>query len=267
VYTVDQGSGDLQETYLAVIGGPWVTQDLSAMAHTPPVAAGTSPVAILHDGYVSVYTVDAGSGDLQETYLAVLGGPWVTQDLSKNYGTPAVAAGTSPTAVFHDGYTSVYTVDANNSGHDYGDLQETYLPAIGDRWATQDLTAKYSLPTALDGASPVALYHTGYTSVYYTDGQTGHLDEDYLPAISDPWSWNDLSGNYHTPDPLVQVPPSPLVHYAANGGLTWTSVYTVDTPPAADPIAEDIQETYLPAIGPGWTTQNLTTQRPDTPPW
>jgi hypothetical protein len=256
VYTVDNSGGDLQETYLPAIGDPWTSQDLSEKYGTPPVAAVTSPTAVFHDGYTSVYTVDAGSGDLQETYLPVLGGPWVTQDLSQKYGTPPVAAGISPTADFHDGYTSVYTVDAN-TGQGYGDLQETYLSAIGDPWVTQDLTVKYSLPSARLLASPVALYHTGYTSVYFLDGQSGDLEELYLPAISDPWSWNDLTANYGTPAPGQA--PSPLVHYAANGGLTWTSVYTVDGG------SNDLQETYLPAIGGPWTTQDLT-QKYGTPP-
>ena len=35
-----------------------------------------------------------------------------------------------PVALVHDGYTSVYTVDANPNGS-VGDLDETYLPAIG----------------------------------------------------------------------------------------------------------------------------------------
>jgi hypothetical protein len=247
----------LWEAYLAVLGGPWVSQDLSKNYHTPPVAGGTSPVAIFHDGFASVYTIDAGgngvgAGDLQETYLPVLGGPWTTQDLSQKYGTPPAAADTSPTVVYHDGFTSVYTVDAGSNIA--GDIQETYLPAIGDPWTTQDLTSKYSLPTAKVGISPVALYHTGYTSVYFADGQSGDLEELYLPAISDPWHWNDLTANYQTPKPNQN--PSPLVHYAVNGGLTWTSVYTSDS----TPIIGDLQETYLPAIGDQWSTQNLSTK-------
>ena len=47
--------------------------------------AGTEPVALVHCGWTSVYTVDAASGDLQETYLPALGQPWHTQDLSVNY--------------------------------------------------------------------------------------------------------------------------------------------------------------------------------------
>jgi hypothetical protein len=244
VYTVDT-DGDLQETYLPAAGFPgdsWNTQDLSAKYGTPTVMAGTSPVAILHDGYVSVYTVDT-NGDLQETYLPYMGDSWSTQDLSANYGTPTTD--TTPTVVFHDGFTSVYTVDTN------GDLQETYLPAMGDSWNTQDLSANYGIPTSKQGLGlgPTALYHTGYTSVYFLNGSSGDLDEAYLPAISGPWYWQDLTANYGTPVPNQS--PSPLVHYAANGGLTWTSLYTVDSG------SDDLQETYLPAMGDSWTTQNL----------
>ena len=244
VYTVD-ANGDLQETYLPGAGFPgdaWHSQDLSANYGTPKAMAGTSPVAILHDGYDSVYTVDT-NGDLQETYLPAMGGNWVTQDLSANYGTPQTD--TTPTAVFHDGYTSVYTVDTN------GDLQETYLPAIADNWVTQDLTSKYGAPASRQGTGlgPVALYHTGYTSVYYLNSSNSDVEEAYLPAISDAWQSQDLSANYGTPS--ADQTPSPLVHYAANGGETWTSLYTVDN------SSDDLQETYLPAIGGSWTTQDL----------
>ena len=64
------------------------------MPGTPAMLDDTNPVAVAHDGYTSVYTIDAGDsthtkGDLQETYLPALGGPWYTQDLSKEVGTPA----------------------------------------------------------------------------------------------------------------------------------------------------------------------------------
>ena len=252
VYTVDRSNGDLQETYLPGQGFPgdaWVTQNLSANYGTPPVMAGTSPVAIMHDGFVSVYTVDASDGHLQETYLPTLGGPWNTQDLTANYGTPPTS--TSPTAVFHDGYTSVYTVNENGN-----DLDETYLPAMGDAWNVQDLSANYDIPTVKQGMAPAALYHTGYTSVYFVD-QNGNVDEAYLGAITGPWQWQDLSENFGTPP--VDQPVSPLVHYAANGGLTWTSIYSVDSG------SLDLQETYLPAIGDHWTTQDLS-QLYGTPP-
>ena len=59
-----------------------------------------------------------------------------------------------PAALYHTGYTSVYTVDSD-SGH----LRETYLPAIGDSW----------------------------TSVFTSDLLSGALDETYLPALGSPW--------------------------------------------------------------------------------
>jgi Alpha-L-arabinofuranosidase B, catalytic len=265
VYTV-AANGDLWETYLPALGGPWYSQDLSSKYQTPKVLAYTSPVAIYHDGYTSVYTVDVGDpnlagGDLQETYLPAMGGGWVTQDLSQKYGTPEVEAGTSPTVVFHDGYVSVYSADASWPVNSYGDLQETYLPAIGDNWVTQDLTNNDNVPGVIYGATPMALYHTGFTSVYFSDWSTGGLDEAYLPAISDVWGWNGLSKTPGTPTPNEYLI-SPLLHYAPSGGLTWTSVFTIDSG------SNDLQETYLPAIGGSWTTQNLSAENPPgTPPW
>ena len=149
MYTVDSSDGHLQETYLPAMGDPWSTQDLSAKYGTPAVLPGTGPVALTHDGYTSVYTVDASSGDLQETYLPAMGGPWHTQNLSSEFGTPPTDV--TPTAVYHTGYTSVYTVDRSNDH-----LQETYLPLMGDGWSTQDLSANYGTPAAVAGTSPVA---------------------------------------------------------------------------------------------------------------
>jgi hypothetical protein len=71
-----------------------------------PGPAPTAGPAVVHDGYSSVYTVDASDGDLQETYLPAMGDPWKTQDLSANYGTPQVAEGAAPTALYHAGNTS-----------------------------------------------------------------------------------------------------------------------------------------------------------------
>jgi hypothetical protein len=249
VFTVDDSSYDLQETYLSNVGNTWATHDLHALAQTPSVMPGTSPVALYHDGYTSVYTVDSGTGDLQETYLAAIGGPWVTQDLTAKYHTPATNS--TPTAIYHDGYASVYTLDARTN-----DLQETYLPAIGDDWTTQNLTAIYQVPAALPNSAPAALYHTGYVSVYYISDSGGGLEEAYLTAIGGSWQSQALS---NTPTPAPPAP-SPLVHYAPNGGLTWTSVYTIDYGYG------DLQESYLPAIGDSWTTQDLTANPPGTPP-
>ena len=41
-----------------------------------------------------------------------MGDNWATQDLTEKYGTPVVAGNAAPSALVHDGYTSVYTVDA-----------------------------------------------------------------------------------------------------------------------------------------------------------
>jgi hypothetical protein len=254
VYTVDASNGHLQETYLPYIGDSWTTQDLSANYGTPTVLGGTSPVAIVHCGYTSVYTVDA-SDQLQETYLPAIGGPWSTQSLSANYGTPLTD--TTPTAVVHDagatgqaaacGFTSVYTVDQSSN-----DLQETYLPYIGDSWTTQNLSGNYGTPPVAPGTAPEALVHMNFTSVYTVDQGSDQLQETYLPAIGDPWSTQSLSANYGTPT-TVQTPVV-LLHPDTSGNLDWTSVYTIDG------SSNDLQETYLPNTGfPGdpWITQNL----------
>jgi hypothetical protein len=269
VYTVDSGTGDLQETYLPALGQAWHTQNLSTIYGTPPVMAGTEPVALVHCGWTSVYTVDAGSGDLQETYLAALGGGWTTKNLTVNYGTPPTNV--TPNAVFHtagapnagcSGYASVYTVDSSN-----GHLQETFLPNVGfpgDAWQTQDMTAKFGAPVALAGTSPVALVHCGWTSVYTADAGSGDLQETYLPAIGDGWTTQNLSANFGTPP--TSATPSAVFHTSGsdNSGSCpgYTSVYTVDSG------SNDLQETYLPNSGfPGeaWHTQNMTTQF-GTPP-
>ncbi len=243
VYTVDASNNHLQETYLPAIGQPWATQDLSGNYGTPAVAPGTEPVALTHDGYTSVYTVDASNGHLQETFLPALGQGWATQDLSANYGTPQT--GVTPTAVVHDGYTSVYTVDTSN-----GHLQETFLPALGQGWATQDLSTNYGTPQVLAGTSSVAVYHSGYTSVYTIDANHD-LQETYLPAIGQRWTSQDLSANYGTPQSTVT--PTAVVHAG------YTSVYTVDQ------SNNDLQETYLPAIGQPWASQDLSANY-GTPP-
>ena len=248
VYTVDASNGHLRETYLPKMGDPWSTQDLSAKYGTPSVRAGTSPSAVVHSGWTSVYTADTNQ-HLQETYLPAMGGPWSTQDLSAKYGTPTTDV--SPAAVVHDGFTSVYTADTNQH------LQETYLPAIGDPWSTQDLSAKYGTPQVAAGMPPVALYHSGYTSVYTIDLSDNHLQETYLPAMGDPWSTQDLSAKYGTP--AANQAPSALVHYDTSGGLTWTSVFTVDA------SNKHLQETYLPAMGQPWSTQDLSAKY-GTPP-
>lgn len=255
VYTVDSSNGHLQETYLPYMGASWVTQDLSAKYGTPPVKSGTQPVAVVHCGETSVFTVDASNGDLQETYLPAIGDPWTTRDLSADYGAPSTNV--TPTAVVHlagapgatatCGWTSVYSVDASN-----GDLQETYLPALGDAWSTQDLSTNYGTPAVLAGTSPVALVHCGWTSVYTVDTDN-QLQETYLPAIGGSWVSQSLSAKYGTP--LTATTPAAVVHYAGvtggAAGCGWTSVYTVDQ------SNNHLQTTYLPYIGASWGTQDL----------
>ena len=248
------------------MGDPWSTQDLSAKYGTPAVLPSTRPVALPHDGYTSVYTVDAGdsthaTGDLQETYLPAIGDAWSTQDLSAKYQAPKTISTTPGGAVSHSGYVSVYTVDAGDSTHAAGDLQWTFLPAMGDAWSTQDLSKKYGTPAVLPGTEPVALYHTGYTSVYTLDAggnsipdTKGDVQETYLPAMSDGWSTQDLTAKYSIP---TAQPPSleAGLHYDdTGGGLTWTSLFTIDASNG------HVRETYLPAIGDLWSTQDVTAQ-------
>jgi hypothetical protein len=281
VYTVNAKNGDLDETYLPAICAPncapgqgWSTQDLSATAGTPPVLQGTQPVALYHDGFTSVYTVDASDGHLDETYLAAICAPgcapgqgWVTQDLSATAGAPPTL--TTPSAVYHDGYVSVYTTDATS-----GDLQETYLAALctpgcaaGQGWATQDLTKYVGTPRVMVTTAPVAVLHDGYVSVYTVDASDGHLDETYLAAICAPgcapgqgWATQDLTKYAGAPPVMNYTSPVALFHDGFN------SVYTVD---ASD---GHLDETYLAAIcapncapGQGWATQDLSAH-PGTPP-
>ena len=259
VYTVTRSDRHLQETYLPALGAGWRTQDLSGLTSGPAVLAGTSPVAVYHDGYTSVYAVN-GADHLQETFLPALGAGWQTQDMKAKFGTPDTTV--TPAAVHHSGYTSVYTVDKGDDGPAAGDLQETFLQAIGDPWDTQDMSAKFGTPTVAPGTSPVALFHTGYTSVYTVDQGSDHLQETFLPAIGDPWTSQDMNAKFGTP-PTAETP-IVLLHADATGALTWTSVYTFNED------TDDLQETYLTAIGDPWVTKTLSATPPaadpDSPP-
>jgi len=258
VYTVDAQNGHLQETYLTTIGAKWKTQDLSAtggtLPGTPPVKPDTTPVAIVHDGYTSVYTIDAANNHLQETYLPFIGASWKTQDLSATGGTlPGTPPSkVTPTALYHDGYTSVYTIDASN-----GHLRETFLTGLGAKWQTQDLTAKTSAsgaPSAQPGTAPVALYHDGYVSVF-TVGVGHDIWETYLQAIGDSWAAHDLTKISNGPQTATTL--TAVYHDG------YTSVYA-----AGDPLRH-LWELYLPYIGATWKAQDLSTTGgtlPDTPP-
>ncbi|MEZ0113923.1 hypothetical protein ABH920_007957 [Catenulispora sp. EB89] len=240
VYTVDAANGHLRETYLPKLGDDWVSQDLSDKYHTPAVQAGTSPVAIVHSGYTSVYTIGPDH-HLEETYLIQLGQDWHTQDLSAKYLTPPTAV--TPTAVVHGGYTSVYTVDDVTR-----DLEETYLPAIGDDWKAQDLSAEYHTPPVAPGTQPVALFHTGFTSVYTVAEGSQHVWESYLPYLGDGWGVQDFTAKYQTP--VTSDTPAVLLHPASGGDL-WSSVFTVNE------FNDHLNESYLPKIGDDWTSHDL----------
>ncbi|WP_194925869.1 hypothetical protein [Catenulispora pinisilvae] len=240
VYTIDQSNGHLQETYLPKLGGPWYSKDLAA-AEGAPASANIKPVSIMHGGYTSVYTVDAGTGHVRESYIPALGQNWATQDLSAKYSTPATTV--APTVAVHQGWTSVYTINSN------GHLQETYLSAIGQPWYSKDLVPQSGTPAASLNTAPVALYHNGYTSVYTVDAGTGHLEESYISQLGASWTSQDLSAKYGTPNPAGNI--DALVHPDANQAMTYASVYSLDAG------SNQLQETYLSAIGSPWRTQSL----------
>jgi hypothetical protein len=149
----------------------------------------------------------------------------------------------------------VYTADTGT-----GDLQETYLPYIGDSWTTQNLTANYNAPPVLAGIAPAALVHMNYTSVYTVDAANGDLQETYLPATGDPWLTQSLTANYQTP--TTDQTPIVLLHPDASGNLDGSSVYMIDA------SSGDLQETYLSNVGfpaDPWITQDLSANY-QTPP-
>lgn len=254
VFTVNAADHTLEETYLPKNGQPWNTQSLSANFGTPPVAAGTTPAAVFHDGYTSVFTINAADNTLQETYLTAIGQPWHTQNLSASYGTPPVAAGTSPAPLVHTSasgvlnFTSVFTINAASDT-----LQETYLPAIGQPWHTQSLSANNGTPAVAIGTSPLPLYHTGYTSVYTINAADNTLQETYLPQNGQPWHTQNLSANYGTPPVAINTSPVAVVHPDPSGVIDFASVYTLN---ASD---NTMQETYLAAVGQPWHTQAMPT--------
>jgi GH25 family lysozyme M1 (1,4-beta-N-acetylmuramidase) len=217
VFTVNAADGHLQETFLARVGGAWATQDLSAAAGTPSVAG--QPVTVVHDGLTSVFTVNASNGHLQETFLARVGGAWVTQDLG------AVAVGQTPSVSVHDGFVSVFTVTAA------GQIQETYLSRLGAAWVTQPL------PGAAVAPYTSVVTHDGYVSVFaVTTG--GRVQETYLARLGVAWVTQDLGAA------AVAQAPSVVMHDG------YVSVFTVTA-------AGRIQETYLARLGTAWVTQAL----------
>jgi hypothetical protein len=244
-------------------------------------ATTVSPAVVVHDGYTSVFTVNAGTGHLEETYFTP-GQPWRTQDLSAMVGIPA-ASGT-PAAVVHGIYTSVFTVNASD-----GHLQESFF-SWGQPWHTQDLSAIVGIPAA--GSAAAVVHDGGYLSVFTANAGTGHLQETWLPPTA-PWHTQDLSAIVGTP--AVAGSPAAVVHgaylsvFTANAGtghmqesfFSWGQPWhtqdlsaIVGIPAAAGipaPVVHDggylsvfttnaggghLQETYLPPSGP-WHTQDL----------
>jgi hypothetical protein len=209
---------------------------------------------VFHGGYVSVYTVNAADNTLQETYLPKIGNAWVTQNLSANYGTPPVAAFSSPAALYHTGYTSVFTVNAADNT-----LQETFLPAIGQPWATQNMSAKFGTPPVAAITSPAPVLHTDasgvldFTSVFTVNAADDSLQETYLSAIGKPWVTQNLSAGAFSPAVASGTSPVPLYHTG------YTSVFTVNA------FDGTLQETYLSQNGKPWVTQNLSVNY-GTPP-
>jgi hypothetical protein len=265
-YTVadnfDSGDpGDLEQYYLPEGSTTWSVLDLTAAAGGPQVAAFSSPSALYHDGYTSVYINAAGSHHLQNYYLTAIGNPWAVQDLTVIGGADTLAPESSPTALYHSGYVTVFSV-----GNLQGDIWETTLPAIGDSWTSQDLTTVTGVPPepllGPGGAGPIpvylaALYHSGYASVYSIDA-AGALHTTFLPAIGGSWQTQDLTTTASVPLSTPLFGPSALLHYDANGGLTRTSVFTINEfGSAGAPPNGTLQDTDLDKIGDNWATQTL----------
>ena len=74
--------GDLEQYYLPLGSTTWSVLDLTTAAGGPQVAAGSSPSALYHDGYTSVYINAAGTHRLQNYFLTAIGNPWAVQDLT-----------------------------------------------------------------------------------------------------------------------------------------------------------------------------------------
>ena len=299
VYTVDSANGHLQETYLPAMGDPWSTQDLSAQLRHPGGDGGHAPVALVHCGYTSVYTVDASSGDLQETYLPAIGDPWHTQDLSAEFGTPPTDV--TPTAVLpRPVYTSVYTVDRSTVT-----CRRRTCRCMGDAWTTQDLSANYGTPAGPGRDVPGRHLPLGVHQRLHRRRRHDHLQETYLPAmggpvvhpgpvreVRHPGHHRDadrgrarrvhqrLHGRPSTATtcrrptcPRSATRGRPRTCPRTTGRRRWRRArrpWRCSTPatPASytvDAASDHLQETYLPAIGDPWTTQDLSANY-GTPP-
>jgi hypothetical protein len=246
-------AGDLEQYYLPEGSATWSVQDLTTATSGPQVAPDSSPSALYHDGYTSVYVNAAGTDHLQNFFLTAIGNPWAVQDLTVMANGDTLAPGASPAAVYHSGYVTVFSADTA------GDIWEDSLPAIGDSWSSEDLTTApgVGVPPVVTKvlglpapSSLAADYHSGYVSVYSVDA-SGDLHTTFLPAIGGTWQTQDLTTMAPIPLTNSVVPPSALLHYGTNGGLTRNSVFTIND------SGGTLQDTDLVQIGGNWSTQTL----------
>jgi hypothetical protein len=258
-------AGDLEQYYLPEGSATWSVQDLTAATSGPQVAPYSSPSALYHDGYTSVYVNAAGTDHLQNFFLTAIGNSWAVQDLTVMASGDTLAPESSPAAVYHSGYVTVFSVGT------VGDVWEDSLPAIGDSWRSEDLTTASGVgvppvpvTSNLTGTAQripgflAADYHSGYVSVYSVDAN-GDLHTTFLPAIGGTWQTQDLTTMASIPQTYSVLEPSALLHYGTNGGLTRNSVFTINDPTvtSSTPAPGTLQDTDLVQIGGNWSTQTL----------
>lgn len=138
VYTRDAANGDLIESY-AALGKSWSWQDMTTGVPNTPKPKAAPSVAVVKGGAVHLYTVDATSGDLYESF-ASLGGSWSSYDMSTSLAIPR--PDTAPVVLTTvDGTLEVFTRDASN-----GDLDESYA-GFDQSWHTYDMTVTVGTPS------------------------------------------------------------------------------------------------------------------------
>ncbi|MFE7593577.1 protein kinase [Kitasatospora sp. NPDC057512] len=202
----------LRRSYLD--GSGWGRQDLQddlgvlGQGPAKPVAAGTAPVAVVADKVLRVYTITE-SQQLQEASLKS-DEKW---NIFPMKDVPPSAM--TPTAVVHDGVTSVFTVN-----RDDGHLSETRLTPPGGTqaagWGRRDLTKDFRVPAPR--SAPAALVHGGTTSLFLVD-RNGLLTE--TKAAGDGWTPQDSLANAGVQQVADGFEPAVVDH----GGVT--RVYTV----------------------------------------
>ncbi|MGW2870407.1 protein kinase domain-containing protein [Kitasatospora sp. NPDC001225] len=207
----------LRRSYLDDSG--WGRQDLhddlgllgAGQLPAAPVAAGTAPVAVVEGDLVRVYTITKDQ-QLQESSLRI-GEKW---NIFTMTGVPASVM--TPSAVVHDGVTSVFTV---NSGD--GHLSEARLTPPGTSaggtqdagWRLHDLTKDFRVP--VPRSAPAALVHGGTTSLFLVD-RNGLLTE--TKAAGGGWAPQDSLANAGVQQVADGFEPAVVDH----GGVT--RVYT-----------------------------------------